>query len=1501
MPCVDGAVEERACGPNGNGVERRACADGLWPDWGACIGADACREGEQGETECGVMGNGRQARSCVEGRWQPLGECDDPDECVDDAEQSEACGLNGRGQRGRACAAGRWSPWSACDDLDVCVDGLEDAEACGLNGRAAIQRRCEAGEWGAWGACDDPDECVDEVAEVRPCGAGGQGEQGRACVAGRWSPWAPCEGAPLCPDAENPDCGEPRREVCNGLDDDHDGEIDEGLIGGEEAALTPFGLLVEQALDGGFEYLRAREAETGHFQDETGNHNFLAVLALLERQTHPGFGPRAGYLGLDPDDQALVVRLVRYMIDAHLPLTDPRAAPYMYVTGGSTAALARYLRTGGPDEIGADVQASVALANGVESLTANQGEQAPRNLGGWNYRAPEATGDLSTTHFGVLGLVAAAEVMGPAAAVPVPNVVGFLDVSQAEDGGFGYRPGVEPSSAMTSVGVWSHLVAGSSARDEAVIRGLAWLQAHHTLDEVGPFPVRSRYIMLWYLTKALGAMVAVDDPRFGLLDPAELGFPEEIPGYYFDIAHTLLRWQEPEEGVWGTDYEDVGVGWTAASSHLFALLALERALVGVGAPSRDLGEVPRCADERDNDEDGLVDLDDPQCTFACTRFEGAVDDCRNHLDDDGDGLVDAADLGCLLGNEDDDPACGNSIDDDDDGHIDWPADPGCLNRLDNDELSALLPACGNGEDDDDDGQVDLEDPDCLAAHQDDEAAVLGCEVDGVLRLGHGVFAAGVLGRGAGSQVGSCGGPGEEAVYALLVDIGSDVVVSTRHAQTEADTVLYLRATCDDADDLVCAAGEVEPRARLSRRLEPGLYYLFVDSEAGGEWHLSISVTPVVPSCADGMDNDEDGLIDMLDPGCPHASGTTEVDPGEPAACGNGADDDADGQIDFPTDAGCEGPGDPDEADPDPPADCANGVDDDGDGRIDLADPSCRAAGWGREDGPPGDCANRVDDDGDGLVDHPFDPGCAFPGDSEEDPPELPACSNGEDDDDDGITDFPFEPGCDAAADDDEADPALRRDCNNLIDDDEDELTDFPWDPGCAYAADPDEVDPDVAPRCANGVDEDQDGDTDFPDDRGCRFAADIDERRRGRVVRRCSDELDNDLDGAVDLRDLGCAGPQDDDEADPDVPPECGNDVDDDEDGLLDWPADPGCLARGDAAESQLCVDVASPLIVDGRVVGETREGDDDAFRASCGGAGAPEQVFRYVLEERADLVFDLENPGTEIAGTLSVRRDCDVPASEVVCRSGEDGRTVRIEDAEVGEYLVFVDGLGLSEWRSRGAAIEIEDPRGFVANDDILERCGWADGGGDAFDCFGRPIELGHDGITNEISPLLGAIEGETGGYGFLFTSDLAGGNTWRLRFDPLVEQDARRVDVRLVGNLGSDGITRTFRFEAAFDGHEIPYVVTSDGALGAPRFDPPVLHLVVPSRADDLDRVTISVNGDRVTYDARQVRLPLVMYVSIGYADHADVAAALLSDLRVTGGDADDVGRFELTVHEE
>ncbi|MBU1036912.1 hypothetical protein KKF32_02665, partial [Patescibacteria group bacterium] len=82
-------------------------------------------------------------------------------------------------------------------------------------------------------------------------------------------------------------------------------------------------------------------------------------------------------------------------------------------------------------------------------------------------------------------------------------------------------------------------------------------------------------------------------------------------------------------------------------------------------------------------------------------------------------------------------------------------------------------------------------------------------------------------------------------------------------------------------------------------------------QAAGESNLGLQIEPLY-QCADGLDNDGDGLIDYPnDPGCSSASDNDETDPSV-AQCADGLDNDGDGLIDYPNDPGCSSASDNDE-------------------------------------------------------------------------------------------------------------------------------------------------------------------------------------------------------------------------------------------------------------------------------------------------------------------------------------------------------------------------------------------------------------------------------------------------------------------------------------------------------------------------------------------------------------------------------------------------------------
>ena len=154
-----------------------------------------------------------------------------------------------------------------------------------------------------------------------------------------------------------------------------------------------------------------------------------------------------------------------------------------------------------------------------------------------------------------------------------------------------------------------------------------------------------------------------------------------------------------------------------------------------------------------------------------------------------------------------------------------------------------------------------------------------------------------------------------------------------------------------------------------------------------------------PACDDGLDNDEDGLIDRADTGCLNERDVQEEESLERSTCLDEIDNDDDGLIDL-KDEDCilpdrrdQRPQYPSEgiefADLDP---CLDGLDNDRDGLIDGQDPGCTdllaSAHYAIERTPQ--CADQIDNDSDGLIDYgpDGDPQCVSASDSSEAAPRL---------------------------------------------------------------------------------------------------------------------------------------------------------------------------------------------------------------------------------------------------------------------------------------------------------------------------------------------------------------------------------------------------------------------------------------------------------------------------------------------------------------------------------
>jgi hypothetical protein len=632
--------------------------------------------------------------------------------------------------------------------------------------------------------------------------------------------------------------------------------------------------------------------------------------------------------------------------------------------------------------------------------------------------------------------------------------------------------------------------------------------------------------------------------------------------------------------------------------------------------------------------------------------------------------------------------CSDGVDDDGDGDgkVDFPADPGCAWAGDDDEGDPpAATACANGVDDDGDGLADRGgDPQCSAASLRLENF---CDAPASGSLGDLPLPIHIADSTAGlsaAVTSSCGG-GPERIYAFTAPATGTYQIDVT-GQRSPMRLDIRRDTCDgpslacltsrySADPQRLAAGET-----IAIIVRSDTYY--DSSPNGGTFTLDIALTdallPAGAACA------PDGL-----------------------RCAVGA--------------------------------CAQA----GDGQY-----SCRAPA----------CSNGIDDDGNGKVDWPDDPGCAWAGADRESPPAVaPACSNGADDDGNGSADWPAEARCAGAGGASEmfcASPAsgslhelpvsvygdttggtaVASSCGDSsagriyefvppVDGSyEVYVQGYGFQPAltvrdgsctgeelaCStpYGAGDAEVwtamtagqvvavavaDPSGAtgpftmriwlgsgglaagaPCAASGVCGGYNQCLPSPDG--------------GSVCRRpaCFDGVDNDGDGLIDYPyDQGCASPDDDDdddEADPPTPPACADGADNDGDGLVDYGNDPQCQAASASSEASCPWPAATvPSAVELVAVAGSTSGAENHLAGRCGGGDASDVIYRWVVPYYG--VYRIDTAGSAIATVLYVRRyQCG--GEEVACARGGSGFGVAVieEYFDAGEEVfIIVDGAGAS------------------------------------------------------------------------------------------------------------------------------------------------------------------------------------------------------------------------------
>ncbi len=266
----EGLTLEQVCGVNEVGIctlskEYQYCMNGKYTDWQGCVAllpsienCDSKDNNCNGQTDenlkqtvpCGYNNNGFQIQVCQKGTYVNTTLCEDPDSCKEGTTLEQICGIDvGECKKGieyAVCKSGKYlitqkctatpSVIEMCDSKDNDCNGQTDenlsqecATVCGKGLESCVQ--------GAWKNCTAPlpsseicdgkdNDCNGKTDEnltiYQTCGTTETGEcmmgkEAQYCINGKFTNWKDCTAI------------QPQKEICDGLDNDCNGQTDEGL------------------------------------------------------------------------------------------------------------------------------------------------------------------------------------------------------------------------------------------------------------------------------------------------------------------------------------------------------------------------------------------------------------------------------------------------------------------------------------------------------------------------------------------------------------------------------------------------------------------------------------------------------------------------------------------------------------------------------------------------------------------------------------------------------------------------------------------------------------------------------------------------------------------------------------------------------------------------------------------------------------------------------------------------------------------------------------------------------------------------------------------------------------------------------------------------------------------------------------------------------------------------------------------------------------------------